>query len=204
MREYEEKLYEKGVRYIAGVDEAGRGPLAGPVVAAAVVLPVIFQVDGVTDSKKLTEKKREKLFDLIVKHSLAYGIGIIDNYTVDQINILEATKKAMQVAVFEASRIIESGGSNVEHLLLDAITLEGLGISQTSIIKGDSLSVSIAAASIIAKVTRDRMMIELHGRYPHYGFDRNKGYGTKEHYECISKYGICEIHRKSFLKNILE
>ena len=205
LRKYEEELYSRGVYCIAGIDEVGRGPLAGPVTAAAVVLPPDFSVPGVDDSKKLTARKRESLFDEIIEHSLAYGIGMIDNYIIDEINILEATKRAMKTALYEAdARLRETRGTSVEHLLIDAVALKDVEIPQTNIIKGDTLSVSIAAASIIAKVTRDRLMCEYHEMYPYYGFDRNKGYGTKFHYEGISKHGICEIHRKSFLRRINE
>ena len=203
--EYEYELYGRGVYFIAGIDEVGRGPLAGPVTAAAVVLPADFSVPGVDDSKKLTAKKREALFDAIVEQSLAYGIGMIDNQVIDEINILEATKIAMKDAVCEADgHLRQKQGVSIEHLLIDAVTLKDVGIPQTNIIKGDTLSVSIAAASIIAKVTRDRLMCEYHEMYPHYGFDRNKGYGTKAHYEGIFKYGICDIHRKSFLRRLSE
>ena len=204
MMEYENELYGRGVRYIAGIDEVGRGPLAGPVTAAAVILPADFSVPGVDDSKKLTARKRESLFDVIVEHSLAYGIGMIDNYIIDEINILEATRRAMKAAVCEAgARLGEKYGASLEHLLIDAVALKDVEIPQTSIIKGDTLSVSIAAASIIAKVTRDRLMCGYHEMYPYYGFDRNKGYGTKAHYEGISKHGICEIHRRSFLRRVI-
>jgi len=200
---YENELHERGVRYIAGVDEVGRGPLAGPVVAAAVVLPADFFVPGLDDSKKLTAKKREKLFDIIAEQSLAYGIGMIDNVLIDKINILEATKEAMKEAIENAEKALRNKtGSAIGHLLIDAVFLSGMKIPQTSIIKGDEQSVSIAAASIIAKVTRDRMMLEYNDIYPYYGFNNNKGYGTKAHYEGISRYGICKIHRRSFLKNI--
>ncbi|MCL1809325.1 MAG: ribonuclease HII [Clostridiales bacterium] len=199
MREYENELFRRGVRYIAGIDEVGRGPLAGPVVAAAVVLPESFSVEGVNDSKKLTARKREELFDLIIEQALAWGIGAEDNFAIDEMNILEATKSAMKKAVCEAGeRLSASCGAAIEHLLIDAVALKDVSIPQTSIIKGDEKSVSIAAASIIAKVTRDRMMVSFHEEYPHYGFDCNKGYGTKAHYEGIAKYGICEIHRRSF------
>jgi len=204
MREYEEALYKRGVCYIAGVDEAGRGPLAGPVVAAAVVLPIDFSVADVDDSKKLPAKKREALFELILDQALAFGIGSVDNFIIDDINILEATKLAMKAALTEAGeKLLFKKKAGIEHALIDAVKLEGLLTPQTSIIKGDQKSVSIAAASIIAKVTRDRMMDEFHEKFPYYGFDKNKGYGTKAHYEGIEKYGICEIHRKSFLKNVL-
>ena len=201
MKEYENSLHSRGICFIAGVDEAGRGPLAGPVVAAAAVLPFDFFSEGVDDSKKLTAKKREELFERVTKQSLAYGIGIIDNYIIDEINILEATKKAMAEAIEDAARkLLNTNRPAIEHLLLDAIVLKDVLIPQTSIIKGDAKSVSIAAASIAAKVTRDRLMFEYHKIYPCYGFDKNKGYGTKEHYENLAKHGICDIHRKSFLK----
>lgn len=204
MQSYERALREKGVTYIGGVDEVGRGPLAGPVTAACVVLPADFDVLGVDDSKKLSEKKREELFDRIMEKALACGIGMCDNEVIDEINILEATKKAMAEAVAETDRQLKKMGlAGVEHLLIDAVALKDVDIPQTSIIKGDANSLSIAAASIIAKVTRDRLMAEYHKQYPFYGFDSNKGYGTKAHYEGIDKYGITPIHRKSFLKNIL-
>ena len=204
MQTYERDLRKKGVTYIGGVDEVGRGPLAGPVTAACVVLPEDFDVLGVDDSKKLSEKKREELFDKIKEKALAWGIGMCDNRVIDEINILEATKKAMAEAVWAADRQLkEKRMPGVEHLLIDAVTLKAVNIPQTSIIKGDANSLSIAAASIIAKVTRDRLMTEYHRQYPFYGFDSNKGYGTKAHYEGIDKYGITPIHRKSFLKNIL-
>ncbi|MCL1982184.1 MAG: ribonuclease HII [Clostridiales bacterium] len=200
MREYEEELLRNGVRYIAGIDEVGRGPLAGPVVAAAVVLPADFSVQGVNDSKKLTAKKREELFPLILGQALAWGIGAVDNLTIDRINILEATKAAMRMAACEAgANLAARCGAGVEHLLIDAVALKSVGIPQTSIIRGDEKSVSIAAASIVAKVARDSMMVGFHSVYPHYCFDRNKGYGTKAHYEGIERFGICEIHRRSFL-----
>ena len=202
--EYEAGLYSRGIRYIAGIDEVGRGPLAGPVVAAAVVLPPELSIVGVDDSKKLTAKKREELFAVIVQQSLAYGIGIVDNYIIDEINILEATRKAMaDAAIMADKKLLETTGSSIEHLLIDAVVLKDVGIPQTSIIKGDQLSISIAAASIIAKVTRDGMMCEFHKTYPYYAFDKNKGYGTKAHIEGISKHGICDIHRRSFLGRIL-
>lgn len=204
MQTYERDLRKKGVTYIGGVDEVGRGPLAGPVTAACVVLPEDFDVLGVDDSKKLSEKKREELFDRIMEKALAWGIGMCDNRVIDEINILEATKKAMAEAVWAADRQLkEKGLAGVQHLLIDAVTLKAVNIPQTSIIKGDANSLSIAAASIIAKVTRDRLMTEYHRQYPFYGFDSNKGYGTKAHYEGIDKYGITPIHRKTFLKNIL-
>ena len=204
MQTYERALRERGITYIGGVDEVGRGPLAGPVTATCVVLPEDFDVLGVDDSKKLSEKKRDALFDRIMEKALACGIGMCDNEVIDEINILEATKKAMAEAIDEADRQLkEKGQTGVEHLLIDAVSLNDVEIPQTSIIKGDANSLSIAAASIIAKVTRDRLMAEYHKQYPFYGFDSNKGYGTKAHYEGIDKHGITPIHRKTFLKNIL-
>ena len=168
-----------------------------------MVLPEDFDVIGVDDSKKLSEKKREELFDKIQAKALAIGVGISDNITIDQINILQATKKAMKEAFLEAeTRLKEKTGQRIDVLLADAVTLEELDVPQESIIKGDAKSLSIAAASIIAKVTRDRIMLEYHRQYPWYGFDRNKGYGTKAHYQGIGAYGITPIHRKTFLKNL--
>lgn len=203
MKEFDSGFTVGGSLVAAGTDEAGRGPLAGPVVAACVVLPEDFDVIGVDDSKKLSEKKREELFDKIQAKALAIGVGISDNITIDQINILQATKKAMKEAFLEAeTRLKEKTGQRIDVLLADAVTLEELDVPQESIIKGDAKSLSIAAASIIAKVTRDRIMLEYHRQYPWYGFDRNKGYGTKAHYQGIGAYGITPIHRKTFLKNL--
>lgn len=202
MKEFDNGFTVGGSLVAAGTDEAGRGPLAGPVVAACVVLPEDFDVIGVDDSKKLSEKKREELFDKIQAKALAIGVGISDNITIDQINILQATKKAMKEAFLEAeTRLKEKTGQSIDVLLADAVTLEELDVHQEAIIKGDAKSLSIAAASIIAKVTRDRIMLEYHRQYPWYGFDRNKGYGTKAHYQGIGAYGITPIHRKTFLKN---
>lgn len=202
MQAFERELRSNGIKYIAGVDEVGRGPLAGPVVSACVVLPENFDVLGVDDSKKLSEKKREELFDVIMDKALAVGIGMRDNYRIDEINILEATKEAMQEAIEECDKALVP--SVIEHVLFDAVKIDAVNKPQTSIIKGDSKSISIAAASIVAKVTRDRMMCEYAAEYPHYAFEKNKGYGTKAHYEGIEKVGICPLHRKSFLKNILK
>ncbi len=198
MQVYENRLRNRGIKYIGGVDEVGRGPLAGPVVAACVVLPEDFSVLGVDDSKKVSEKKRNSLYNLILENAVAWGIGTVGPEIIDEVNILQATKKAMAVA-------IESAGEKcgLQHLLIDAVSLENVDIPQTSIIKGDSKSVSIAAASIIAKVYRDTIMINYSKEYPGYAFEKNKGYGTKAHYEGISERGITPIHRKSFLKNIL-
>lgn len=202
MQVYERELRAAGKRCIAGVDEVGRGPLAGPVVAACVVLPEDFDVLGVDDSKKLSEKKREQLYDAILSEALAYGIGMQDNASIDEINILEATKEAMRCAIIEAEqRLREKTGCGIDHILIDALTLREVAIPQTGIIKGDSASLSIAAASILAKVTRDRMMVEYDSIYPGYAFAKNKGYGTKAHYEGLQAQGMTPIHRRSFLKN---
>ena len=202
MQVYERDLRAAGKRYIAGVDEVGRGPLAGPVVAACVILPEDFDVLGVDDSKKLSEKKREQLYDVILSEALAYGIGMQDNASIDEINILEATKEAMRCAILEAERALRAKtGCGIDHILIDALTLREVAIPQTGIIKGDSASLSIAAASILAKVTRDRMMVEYDSIYPGYAFAKNKGYGTKAHYEGLQAQGMTPIHRRSFLKN---
>lgn len=190
MKEFENELYDSGIKYIAGIDEVGRGPLVGPVVTAAVILPKDFYDERINDSKKLTEKKRELLYDVIMENAVSVGIGISSEDVIDDINILEATKKAMIEAVNNLS-------VKPQHLLIDAVKLN-VDIPQTSIIKGDAKSESIAAASIIAKVTRDRMMIELDKEHPEYDFKHNKGYGTKKHIEAIEKYGILKEHRKTF------
>ncbi len=190
MKEFENELYLKGINLIAGVDEVGRGPLIGPVVCAAVILPKDFYDERINDSKKLTEKKRELLYDVIYENAISIGIGMCNNDEIDEINILEATKKAMKEAINNLS-------IKPEHVLIDAVKLN-IDIPSTSIIKGDAKSESIAAASIIAKVTRDRMMIELDKEHPEYDFKKNKGYGTKKHIEAIYKYGVLKEHRKSF------
>jgi ribonuclease HII len=200
MKQYELQLYAKGVRFVAGVDEVGRGPLAGPVVAACVVLPEDFQVLGIDDSKKLSEKKRAQMYECIIKECLAYGVGVVDNSIIDEINILEATKLAMKQAIDEANKNLEG---EIDHVLIDALTLKDVNLAQTGIVKGDSKSVSIAAASIVAKVIRDKMMAEFHEKYPCYAFDRNKGYGTELHYAGLREQGCCEIHRKTFIKQFL-
>lgn len=197
MKKYEDALHAQGIQYVAGVDEVGRGPLAGPVVTAAVILPADFDVLGVDDSKKLSEKKREELFDIIKEKAICYSIGMNDERRIDEINILEATKEAM-------GKAIKSLEIQPEHILIDALTLKDVDIPQTGIVKGDATSVSIAAASILAKVTRDRMMVEYESAYPGYGFAQNKGYGTKAHYEGLDKNGITPIHRRSFLVKYLE
>jgi ribonuclease HII len=188
---YERSCREKGYRLIGGIDEAGRGPLAGPVVAACVILPEGFLAEGVNDSKKVPPERRERLFDVILEAAVAVGTGIVDGETIDRINILQATKLAMRKAV-------EGLGTKPDILLIDALRLEDVPIDQMPIVKGDAKSISIAAASIVAKVTRDRIMIEWDRRYPEYGFARHKGYGTAEHLEAIRRHGVCEIHRKTF------
>ena len=190
MKEFETELYNKGINFIAGIDEVGRGPLVGPVVTAAVILPKDFYDERINDSKKLTEKKRELLYDVIMENAISVGIGISSEDVIDEINILNATKRAMLEAVNNLS-------VKPEHLLIDAVKLN-TDIPQTSIIKGDAKSESIAAASIIAKLTRDRMMVELDKIHPEYDFKHNKGYGTKKHIEAIRKYGIIKEHRKTF------
>ncbi|MHA2886294.1 ribonuclease HII [Bacillus cereus] len=190
MSKYENALREKGVTYIAGIDEVGRGPLAGPVVTAAVVLPEDFYIPGLNDSKKLSEAKRERFYDEIKVQAIAIGVGIVSPEVIDDINIYQATKQAMLDAVANLS-------CTPQHLLIDAMKLP-TPIPQTSIIKGDAKSVSISAASIIAKVTRDRMMKELGEKYPQYGFEQHMGYGTKQHLEAIQVYGVLDEHRKSF------
>lgn len=191
---YEMEAISQGYCNVAGIDEAGRGPLAGPVVAACVILPEKCMIEGVNDSKKLTPAKRDKLYDIILDRAVSYGIGIVDEKLIDEINILNATKLAMKMAV-------EHTDIKPDILLIDAVRLDDLDIHQISIAKGDELSISIAAASIIAKVTRDRMIAEADSQYPEYGFKKHKGYGTAEHINAIKKYGICPIHRISFTKN---
>ncbi len=193
---FENEGYKNGYLYIGGVDEAGRGPLAGPVVASVVVLKKGTKIPYVNDSKKLSEAKREELFEVIKKEALDYGIGIVDNEEIDEYNILNATYMAMKKALNALNK-------KPDYLLLDAVTIPNLDINQFPIIKGDSKSISIASASILAKVTRDRIMYKYDEIYPEYGFKHHKGYGTKEHYEAIQKHGITPIHRKSFLKNVL-
>lgn len=199
MKAHEEALHDQGYEFIAGVDEVGRGPLAGPVVAAAVVLPPDFDVLGVDDSKKLSEKRREELFELIKDKAIAYGIGMANESVIDDINILQATKKAMTCAIENLTREL---GKKPDYVLFDAIEISQIEIPQESIIKGDSKCIAIAAASILAKVTRDRMMVEYAKEYPGYAFEKNKGYGTKAHYEGIHEHGTCPIHRMTFLKKM--
>ncbi|MBR3146754.1 MAG: ribonuclease HII [Eubacterium sp.] len=205
MKKYERDLNTEGVSFIAGVDEVGRGPLAGPVVTAAVILPVDFDVLGVDDSKKLSDRKRRELDVLIREKALAYGFGMRDNETIDRINILNATKEAMKDAVEEAADMLRiKHHEELQHVLIDAVRLDGLNYPETPLVKGDQKSISIAAASIIAKVKRDDMMIAYASKYPGYAFEKNKGYGTREHYEGIREHGITPVHRRSFLKNIID
>lgn len=198
--EYENKLYKQGINYIGGVDEVGRGPLVGPVVAACCVLPKDFVLEGLTDSKKLSEKKRNVFFDYIKDNCICYGIGIVEPEIIDEVNIYQATKIAMKQAISKVEEQID-----LEHVLIDAMLLD-LDIPTTSIIKGDSKSISIAAASVLAKVTRDSMMYELDKKYPQYGYASHKGYPTKKHLEAIHKYGLIEGYRKTYgpVREILE
>jgi len=189
---YEKELYKKGIKYIGGVDEVGRGPLIGPVVTACVVLPKNFKLEGLTDSKQLSEKKRNEFYKYIKENALACEVGIIGPEIIDEVNIYEATKLAMLEAINKVKEKIK-----LEHVLIDAMPLE-LDIDSTSIIKGDAKSISIAAASVIAKVTRDEMMYELDEKYPQYGFKSHKGYPTKKHIEAINKYGLIEGYRKTY------
>ena len=187
---YERELNEKNITLIAGVDEVGRGPLIGPVVAAAVILPKDYVLEGLTDSKKLSEKKREYFFKIIKRDAIAIGIGVVSEKRIDEINIYEATKEAMYMAINNLS-------VKPEHILIDAMPLN-LDIPTTSIIKGDLLSINISAASVIAKVTRDHMLYEIDKEYPMYDLKNNKGYGTKKHIEAIKEYGITKYHRLSY------
>ena len=193
---FEHEAYRQGYRLIAGIDEAGRGSLAGPVVAAAVILPPGLIIDGVNDSKKLTPARREVLYHVIHQHALATGIGVVGNEDIDRINILRATIRAMEMAVRDLKM-------PPDYLLIDAVSLSDSRIPQRPIIKGDMLSVSIASASIVAKVTRDRLMTEEHSLFPQYNFRTHKGYATRDHVSRLRLYGPSIIHRKSFLKKIL-
>lgn len=187
---YEKELYKNGCKLIGGVDEVGRGPLIGSVVASCVVLPKDFYLEGLTDSKKLSEKKRDAFYKIIKEKAIAIGIGVVDEKKIDEVNIYEATKIAMKDAIINT-------GIKLDHVLIDAMPLD-IDTPTTSIIKGDAKSVSIAAASVIAKVTRDKMMYDLDKEYPMYDLKHNKGYGTKKHLEAIEKYGITKYHRLSY------
>lgn len=193
MWQIEDSFFEKGVRIICGVDEAGRGPLAGPVCAAAVILPPHIEIPGLNDSKKLTDKRRRELYPIIKEQAIAYGVGLVDHGTIDQINILQATYLAMERALAQLPVVPELA-------LIDGNRAKDFGIPVETVIKGDSLSASIAAASILAKVTRDDLMLQAAQEYPQYGFDVHKGYGTKAHYQALTDHGPSPIHRMTFLK----
>ncbi len=194
LKQYEKEYENLG--YVCGIDEVGRGPFAGPVVACAVILPKDCSILYINDSKKLSEKRREELYEIITKEAVAYGIGIRDNKRIDEINILEATYEAMRDAIADLK-------VKPDVLLNDAVTIPGVDIKQVPIIKGDAKSISIGAASIVAKVTRDRMMVEYDEIFPGYDFAKNKGYGTAAHIEGLKKYGPCDIHRFSFIHNYI-
>ena len=197
LKEHEKQLHEKGFKNICGIDEAGRGPLAGPVVIAAVIMPEGSMIEGVNDSKKVSEKKREKLYDQIIEEAISYSVAIIGQDEIDSINILNATKKGLPMALQELTE-------KPDLIIVDALEhIDTLGIPYESIIKGDAKAYSIAAASIIAKVTRDRIMREWATVYPQYSFDIHKGYGTAKHIAAIKEHGLCPIHRKSFTKNFI-
>ena len=207
IKKIEEELYEKGITSIAGIDEAGRGPLAGPVVVACVVMPRDSMIEGVNDSKKVSEKKRERLYEEIIEEAIGYGVGIISQEEIDRINILNATKEGLTTAIKEMEKDLQVKKREIkkpEIILVDALTkIDTDHIPYRSIIKGDAKSYSIAAASIIAKVTRDRIMRQWDEIYPQYGFIQHKGYGTKKHIEAIKQYGPCPIHRKSFITHFV-
>ena len=190
---YEKELYKDGIEFIGGVDEVGRGPLIGNVVAACCVLPKDFKLDGLNDSKKLSEKKRDEYYNYIIENCVAYGIGKVSPEEIDEINIYEASRKAMMKAINEVKKQI-----NLQHVLVDAMPLPDLDIKHTPIIKGDAKSISIAAASVLAKVIRDREMYDLDEKYPMYGFKNHKGYPTKKHIEAINTYGLIEGYRKTY------
>ena len=191
--EIENSLYAEGYKMVCGVDEAGRGPLAGPVCAAAVILPKGLELPGLNDSKKLTDKKRRELFPLIKEQALAYGIGLASHEEIDQINILQATYLAMERAIYQLN-------DQADFALIDGNRAKDFGLPVRTVVKGDSLSASIAAASVLAKVTRDDIMLEMAEIYPHYGFEIHKGYGTKAHYDALREYGESPIHRHTFLR----
>ena len=207
LKKIDREFYEKGLKLIAGIDEAGRGPLAGPVVVAAVVMPEDSFIEGVNDSKKVSEKKREKLYDLILEEALGYGVGIIDQKEIDEINILNATKEGLTRAIKELEKDLQEKNGKLtkpDVIFVDALTkIDTDNIPYKSIIHGDAISYSIAAASIIAKVTRDRIMRQWDEIYPQYGFAKHKGYGTAAHIQAIKEYGICPLHRLSFVKNFI-
>ncbi|HOV99215.1 MAG TPA: ribonuclease HII [Bacteroidota bacterium] len=193
--DFERTLWKDGLQYVAGIDEAGRGPLAGPVVAAAVIFPPETIIEGVDDSKNLPEKKREELYPIIMEQAVGVGIGVVDHTTIDQINILQATHRAMEIALQQLQ-------APAQYVLVDGNSFGKSDVPYKTIIDGDALSFTIAAASIVAKVTRDRMMREYDKKFPEYGFAQHKGYGTRFHREAILKYGLCEIHRRTFCKSL--
>ena len=198
LKQEEVKLYENNIEYICGIDEAGRGPLAGPVVVGAVILPKDSFIEGVNDSKKISEKKREKIYEQIIEEAISYSVGIVDQKTIDEINILNATKLGVKIA-------LEGLKQKPDVIMVDALNnMNTLGIPYISVVKGDAKNYSIAAASIIAKVTRDRIMKEWDEIYPIYGFSKHKGYGTAEHIRIIKENGPCILHRKSFIKNFVK
>ena len=207
IKKIEEELYTQRITSIAGIDEAGRGPLAGPVVVACVIMPKDSMIEGVNDSKKIAEKKREKLYEQIIEEALGFGVGIISQEEIDRINILNATKEGLTTAIKEMEKDLKEKQRDFdkpEIILVDALTkIDTDHIPYRSIIKGDAKSYSIAAASIIAKVTRDRIMREWAEVYPMYGFEKHKGYGTAAHIAAIKEYGLCPLHRRSFVKNIV-
>ncbi len=192
--EYEINAKERGYKAVCGVDEAGRGPLAGPVFAAAVILPENCEIEGLNDSKKLSEKKREALFDIIKEKAISYCVASVDEKTIDEINILQATYLAMKTAV-------EGLDVSADYALIDGNRMPPLSIDGETVVKGDAKSMSIAAASILAKVSRDRFMLEIDKKYPQYQFSKHKGYGTKLHYEMLTEHGVSDCHRLSFLKS---
>lgn len=196
INEFENNLKAKGYKYIAGVDEAGRGPLAGPVYAAAVILPDNCDIEGINDSKKLTEKKREKLYDEIIEKAVAWSVSAVDEKVIDEINILNATHLAMNNAV-------NSLQIKPDYVIIDGNSIKNMTLPHETVVKGDAKCISIAAASILAKVSRDRYITQLAEQYPEYGFEKHKGYGTKAHYAALEEYGITPIHRKTFLKKLL-
>lgn len=201
LKKYEENLYNEGLKYICGIDEAGRGPLAGPVVVGAVVMPRDSMLEFMNDSKKVTKKRRDILFDEIKDTAIAYGIGIVSQEEIDEMNILNATKKGLHDAL---GQVIEKLNQKPDIIIVDALReIDTFGITYESIIKGDATCYSISAASILAKFTRDRIMEEWDKIYPQYGFSAHKGYGTAKHIEALKQYGPCPLHRKSFIKHFV-
>ena len=197
LKEFENKLYQSGTKLIAGIDEAGRGPLAGPVVVGLVIMKPDSFIEGINDSKKVSEKKREILYEKIIEEAVDWSVGIVDQKEIDEINILKATKKAIKNAIMDLK-------VKPERIVVDALEhIDTCGIPYTSIIKGDAKIYSISAASIIAKVTRDRIMKEYDEVYPEYGFSGHKGYGTAKHIQAIKEFGPCALHRQSFIKNFI-